>query len=176
MREPRLLPLLGALAVAAACYPDGPFEPPEPQEATGRWEASIDGSILDLQLIESPDGTIEGVGHIRPRFVTAFGLGTGPIPADHLHPAPAGTARSVALQAEGLVLWPRVSMTFRSFGFEDINFTGRWVGPHSIRGRLWGSGFEGDRAALRRRDVRVDTTTTVVELGANGDTDSGEGT
>lgn len=138
------LPLL-----AAGC--EEAEAPRTPQVVTGFWVGTAAGRTFELLFREEADRSFTGNGAIRPALTTgSIGLGdrrTGAFPDDRRPPD-----EPVAVLVLGTNIFPLVSFTLRSRGFEDINFLGEFIGRDQLRGRLNGSGFENVLLRLRRRE------------------------
>lgn len=120
----------------AACSGDdggGPAAPPEPDPIilTGTWEGDINGGgTLRLSLVENSDGALSGSG----RATSTSGQTT------------------IALTVKaGSHTDDTFAMTLGAEGFEDMSYDGQVRSCSEIAGNLYGSGFNGEGAALLRQ-------------------------
>jgi hypothetical protein len=119
--------LLITLAAGASACDSGPTTPAFAQVANGYWTGSVDGIVFELVINELDDEILTGSGNVQ------------------------GPALAIAVIVLGSNVYPAISVTLRSHGFEDINLIGRWIGRDLIRGRVNGAGFDNDLFWLRRR-------------------------
>ncbi|HWP36031.1 MAG TPA: hypothetical protein VNL18_00615 [Gemmatimonadales bacterium] len=117
-----LLPLTFALAGCG----DSSSEPRTPS-ASGTWTGAVGSATFTLTLAEQRGGTITGAGSAR------------------------ATGGAVSLTVTGTHVHPSISLTLRSTGFEDLNYTGQFINDNTISGSLNGSGFTGETLTLVRQ-------------------------
>nr|PZN90624.1 MAG: hypothetical protein DIU52_07500 [bacterium] len=114
------------LALALAACGDSSTEPKTPS-ASGTWTGVVTGGTITLTLAEQAGGTITGAGSIQ------------------------GTAGAASVTVTGTHVHPSISLTLRSTGFEDANYTGQFVNRNTISGHLNGSGFNNVTLTLTRQ-------------------------
>lgn len=126
----KLLPnlALAALVLVAACS-DG--DDPQVPEMTGTWSGLIfldeDNPITFEMTVLERDHLVSGSGFLR--------FEVGP---------------AIATTVEGIHVHPNVSFTGSGARLPDFNFTGVFQDRTTIRGQLFGGGFEGDSLTFDR--------------------------
>jgi hypothetical protein len=123
------LALVVSVAGLSGCDSSDPNGGPSPM-LTGSWNgtSTVQGLSFNvsLQLVEN-NGAVNGNGTITLQ-------------------------NTVAVSATGTYNFPAVSMTIRSSGFEDLNFSGTLSADgNSISGTMMGSGFDNFGLTLRRQ-------------------------
>lgn len=58
---------------------------------------------------------------------------------------------SLAVTVEGTYVHPRLSLTIRAAGYNEMDYTAELVSGNSITGHLRGSGFVGEQLVIRRQ-------------------------
>ncbi len=120
----KLFPMLVVLLLAA-CRAESTA--PEVPSLTGTWSGSSEGLGLSLTIARF-ERDVSGHGFITVR----------------------SAVRGVSMR--GIYLFPEVSMTVFSSGYEDLSFEGKLSGDaSSITGVVNGLGFRDEPLVLRRR-------------------------
>ena len=118
--------LLLALAPVLAACGDSSTEPRTPS-ASGTWTGVVNGGTFTLTLAEQNGGTLTGAGSLQ------------------------GSGGAVSVTVTGTHVHPSISLTIKSTGFEDLNYTGQFVNDNAISGNLNGSGFNNETLTLMRQ-------------------------
>lgn len=132
MRKLSLFMLLLALPLVTACDSADPEPPPPPgpPALSGQWQGSttIQGLVFSLnaQLVEN-SGVVNGNGTLNFQ-------------------------NPIAVNITGTYNFPSVSMTIRSNGFEDLNYSATLgADGRTLSGTMSGSGFDNFGLTLTRQ-------------------------
>ncbi len=127
MRIPRAAVILALAVVFAGCRDNDLSTEARTPSASGTWTGVMTIGTMTLTLAEDAGGSITGAGNIQ------------------------GSGEGVSLTVTGTHVHPSITLTLRSSGFQDANYTGKFVTENTISGSLTGSGFNNETLTLTRQ-------------------------